>query len=62
MYEDNVCKTNMVSHYKPTLFPNKGQRPAEDVHEVGQPVWMRRTVELSDVHNVVFILQHGSCR
>ena len=44
-----------------TLFPHEGQRPREDVHEVGQPVRVLHCVELADVHHVVLVLQHGSC-
>ena len=43
-----------------TFFSNKRKRPCEDVHEVGQPVWVGGTVELADVHHIVLILQH--CR
>jgi len=45
-----------LSHF----LANKRKRPCEDVHEVGQPVWVGGTVELSDVHHIVLILQH--CR
>ena len=41
-----------------TFLANKRKRPCEDVHEVGQPVWVGGTVELSDVHHIVLILQH----
>lgn len=41
-----------------TFLANKRKRPCEDVHEVRQPVWVGRTVELADVHHVVLILQH----
>lgn len=44
-----------------TFFPDERQGPGEDVHEVGKPVGVRRAVELSDVHHVVFILKHGGC-
>lgn len=54
----------MGSDMKPTLaltfFSNKGQTPGEHVHEVWQPVWVGRTVELSDVHNIVLIFENGS--
>lgn len=46
----SVCK-------KLTFFANEGQGPREDVHEVRQPVRMRRAVELPDVHHVVFVLE-----
>ena len=56
-----------------TLLANERKRPSEYIHEVGQPIWVWRTVceqlvfdllqgmhlltELSNVHNVVLILQ-----
>ncbi|KAI8035088.1 hypothetical protein M5D96_012181 [Drosophila gunungcola] len=40
------------------LLAHEGQRPGEHVHEVGQPVRVRRAVELPDVHHVVLVLQH----
>lgn len=43
-----------------TFLAHEWQGPCEDIHEVGQPVWMRRAVELPDVHNVVLILKHRS--
>lgn len=43
-----------------TFFTYKRQGPREHVHEVGQPIRMRWTVELPDIHHVVLILQH--CR
>ena len=43
-----------------TLLPDERQRPSEDVHEVWQPVGVRRAVELPDVHHIVLILQYGS--
>ena len=43
-----------------TLFPYKRQRPCEDIHEVWKPVRMRGTVELPDVHDIVFIFQYSS--
>lgn len=45
---------------QPTFFPNKWQGPSENIHEVWKPVWMRRTVELPDIHNIVLILQYCS--
>lgn len=45
-------------HACDTLFPHKRQRPGKDVHEVRQPVRVRRAVELTDVHYVVLIFQH----
>lgn len=41
-----------------TFLANKRKRPCKDVHEVGQPVWVGGTVELSNVHHIVLILQH----
>lgn len=41
------------------LLSNERQRPGEDVHEVGEPVRVRGAVELSNVHDVVLILQHS---
>lgn len=43
-----------------TLLSDEGQRPCEDVHEVGKPVWVRSAVELSDVHDVILVLENGS--
>lgn len=43
-----------------TFLPNKWQRPGEDIHEIWEPVWVGRTVELPDVHHVVLVLQHCS--
>lgn len=44
-----------------TFLSDKWQRPGEDIHEVGQPVGMWWAVELSDVHDVVFVFEHSSC-
>lgn len=44
------------------LFANKRQRPREHVHKVGQPVRMRRAVELANVHHVVLVLENGGLR
>jgi len=41
-----------------TLLSNERQTPGKDVHEIWQPVRMRSTVELSDVHHIVLILEH----
>lgn len=57
---DQGWRTWMVLETSPTFFPDKGQRPGEDVHEVWQPVRMWGAVELPDVHHVVFILQDSS--
>ena len=47
--------------HKPlTLLSDERQGPREDVHEVGQPVWVRCAVELPDVHDVVLVLEYGS--
>ena len=43
-----------------TFFAYKWQTPRKNVHEVGQPIWMRTTVELSDVHNIVLVFKHSS--
>jgi hypothetical protein len=43
-----------------TFFAYKWQTPRENVHEVGQPIGMRTTVELSDVHNIVLVFKHSS--
>jgi hypothetical protein len=43
-----------------TLFPYKWQTPSKDVHEVGQPVRMRRAIELSNIHDVVLVLENSS--
>ena len=49
----------VITHtYTLTLLAYEGQRPGEDVHEVGQPVGVWGAVELTDVHHVVLILQH----
>ena len=45
-----------------TFLANKRKRPCEDVHEVRQPVWVGGTVELSDVHHIVLILEHSSLK
>ena len=52
------CVSTCVSQLWSTFLSHKGQGPGEDVHEVGQPVGVRRAVELTDVHHVVLILQH----
>jgi hypothetical protein len=41
------------------LLRNKGNRPAEDVHEVGKDVWVRSIVVLLDVQGVVLELDDG---
>lgn len=43
-----------------TFFPDKGQRPGEDVHKVGQPVGVGGAVKLPDVHHIVLVFQHRS--
>lgn len=43
-----------------TLFPYERQGPCEDIHEVWKPVGVRGTVELPDVHDVVFVFQYSS--
>ena len=43
-----------------TFFAYKWQTPRKNVHEVGQPIGMRTTVELSDVHNIVLVFKHSS--
>lgn len=40
-----------------TLLANEWKTPGEDVHEIREPIWMRRAVELSDVHHVALVLQ-----
>lgn len=42
-----------------TFFTDKRQRPSKNVHEIWQPVRMWRTVELSDVHNVVLVFEYS---
>lgn len=37
------------------FLADERQRPREHVHEVGQPVGMRWTVELPYVHYVIFV-------
>lgn len=44
----------------PTFLSNERQGPSENVHEVWQPIRVRRAVELPDVHHVVLVLQDGS--
>lgn len=39
-----------------TFLADKRQGPCENVHEIGQPVGMRRTVELPNIHHVVLVL------
>jgi hypothetical protein len=41
-----------------TLFGHEGERPGEDVHEVGQPVRVGRVIELANVHHCVFVPHH----
>ena len=43
-----------------TFFPNKRQGPGENIHEIWKPIWMRRTIELPDIHDIVLILQYCS--
>lgn len=42
-----------------TLFPDEGQTPGERIHKVGQPVWMRSTIELSDIQDITLVLQNS---
>lgn len=42
-----------------TLLPHERQAPSEDVHEIGEPVWMRCTVELSDVHHIGLVFENS---
>lgn len=39
------------------LFAYERQRPRKDVHKVRQPVRMRAAVELTNVHDVVFVFE-----
>ena len=43
------------SYMKPTFLAYKRQRPREHVHEIGQPVGMGWTVELTDIHHIVLV-------
>ena len=45
---------------QPTLLANKWQTPRENVHEIRKPVWVRCTVELPDVHDIIFVLEDCS--
>jgi len=56
-----LCHIQSVEGKWFTFLPNEGQRPSEDIHEVRQPVRMRGTVKLSNVHDIILIFQHSSC-
>jgi len=47
-----------MSERRPTFFSDERQRPGEDVKEVWQPVGVRYTCELTDIHHIVLILQY----
>lgn len=56
---ESVC-VHVLEALKCTFLPNEGQGPGEDIHEVRQPVGVRRTVELPNVHDIILIFQHSS--
>lgn len=41
-----------------TLLPDKGQTPREHIHKIRKPIWVRCTVELSDIHHITFVFEH----
>lgn len=55
-----MCVRVFRGDSKCTFLANEGQGPGEDIHEVGQPVGVRRTVKLPNVHDVILIFQHSS--
>lgn len=48
-----------VDEHLGDLLADERQRPSEHVHEIGQPIRMRGTVELANIHNVVFVFENG---
>ena len=56
-YEHMYVYTVLYTKYQ-TFLSYEGQGPGEDVHEIGQPVWMLHCVELADVHHIVLILEY----
>jgi len=42
-----------------TLLPNKWQTPRERIHEVGEPIWIGGVMKLSNVKDVILVLEDG---
>lgn len=42
-----------------TFFSYKWKRPCENIHKIRQPIRMRRAIELSNIHYIIFIFQHS---
>jgi hypothetical protein len=40
-----------------TLLANERQTPGKCIHEVGQPIWVRRAIKLPNVQHVRFIFE-----
>lgn len=63
----SVTKSTLHQYIQPTQYPflpltllsNKGQTPRKHVHEIRQPVRVRCAVELSNVHDIIFVFQHS---
>jgi len=64
----SVTKTARVKEFETgivrcvyiTFFANKRKAPGENIHEVGQPIWVRTTIELANIHYIILVLQDGS--
>ncbi len=41
------------------LLSYERKRPGEDIHKVRKPVRMGRTVELTDIHHIVLVLENS---
>jgi hypothetical protein len=55
----NISETSKEKKGSDYLLADEGQRPGEHVNKVGQPVGVRRAVELANVHHVVLVLEDG---
>lgn len=42
------------------FLPNEWQTPLENIFEIRKPIWVRCAVELSDIHRIILVFQHGS--
>ena len=42
-----------------TFLADEGERPGEYVHEIRQPVRVRRAVELPNIHHIILVLEYS---
>ena len=42
-----------------TFLADEGERPGKYIHEIGQPVGVRRAVELPNIHHIILVLEYS---